>query len=816
MRTLLVTALALMLIASTAPSSRAAWPNNPLTNLAVTAVSNFREAQVMVPDGAGGVILAWSDSRNLNQDIYAHHILASGVVDPAWPANGRALCIQASNQNAPSIVSDGAGGAIVAWHDNRFGDQRPFAQHVLASGVVDPAWPTDGQALSTVTGTTTSPKIVTDGAGGAIVAWHEKRAGNFDVFAQHVLASGAVDPAWPPDGRAMVSDPGIQNGAQAISDGAGGAIVTWIDQRSGTPHIYAQRVLPTGVVDPAWPLNGREICNSHNNDQINPVIASDGTGGAIIAWLDRRNAVDYDIYAQHVSASGVVDPSWPTAATALCSATADQEFARIIPDGANGAIVAWQDLRNGTTDIYAQHVLATGLVDAGWPLDGRGVCVSPGGQTLPTLAGDGAGGAFLTWPDDRGTSRDIYAHHVLATGALDPAWLPKGNAVCTAVNTQDAPVILSDENGGAIVAWNDTRTTTTRNIYAQRIGRYGYLGTPEPELLSVQDVPNDQGGRVKVSWGASYLESDPYNLVTSYKVFRSVPPNLAAAMRGAGAQVMRVSDAAADVVERPGMLFTTSAAGTTYFWEYLATVNVDFLSGYSYLAATAQDSTAPGDPATAFMVQARTAGTQHWESIARTGSSVDNLAPGAPTALTGQYVGGTTHLSWAANLETDLAEYRLYRGTSAGFVPGPDNQVATVDDTTYADAAGAPAYYKLTAVDVHGNESPVALLAPSSTTDVGDGPAELKVSLAPASPNPAARSTQFRYALPRASDVRLAVFDPAGRRVRVLASGFQTAGQHSASWDLRDDGGQPVGMGLYFVRLEADGRAVTRRVAVSR
>jgi hypothetical protein len=65
-----------------------------------------------------------------------------------------------------------------------------------------------------------------------------------------VLASGALDPAWPSGGRAVCAAAGSQSGILALADGAGGAILTWNDQRGGDQNsdVYAQRVQANGVL----------------------------------------------------------------------------------------------------------------------------------------------------------------------------------------------------------------------------------------------------------------------------------------------------------------------------------------------------------------------------------------------------------------------------------------------------------------------------------------------------------------------------------------------------------------------------------------
>ena len=61
------------------------------------------------------------------------------VGEPA-PAGGRIVCSAIGSQQAPTLVTDGAGGAIVTWQDGRnFGLYDVYAQHVLATGAVDPA-----------------------------------------------------------------------------------------------------------------------------------------------------------------------------------------------------------------------------------------------------------------------------------------------------------------------------------------------------------------------------------------------------------------------------------------------------------------------------------------------------------------------------------------------------------------------------------------------------------------------------------------------------------------------------------------------------
>jgi flagellar hook assembly protein FlgD len=72
----------------------------------------------------------------------------------------------------------------------------------------------------------------------------------------------------------------------------------------------------------------------------------------------------------------------------------------------------------------------------------------------------------------------------------------------------------------------------------------------------------------------------------------------------------------------------------------------------------------------------------------------------------------------------------------------------------------------------------------------------------------------FVCAQPQAGEVRLVVYDLAGREVRVLANGRLEADDYRARWDGRNESGQRVSGGMYVVRLEAEGRALVRRLVL--
>lgn len=81
-------------------------------------------------------------------------------------------------------------------------------------------------------------------------------------------------------------------------------------------------------------------------------------------------------------------------------------------------------------------------------------------------------------------------------------------------------------------------------------------------------------------------------------------------------------------------------------------------------------------------------------------------------------------------------------------------------------------------------------------------------------PNPFGLRTEIRYYVPTAGPVSISIHDVTGRRLRALDQRVEQAGPRAITWDRRDDAGTKVGAGVYFVRVEASGRQLSRKVVV--
>lgn len=438
--------------------------------VAVCTAANMQYNPAIVSDGEGGSIIGWYDSRAGNYDVYIQSVDNTGTVK--WSTmNGVAISTVAGNQGGPRMVSDGKGGAVLVWHDTRYGSSNYdiFAQAIDSIGSI--SWTLDGLAISTVAGSNQiDPRIVSDNQCGAVMTWRDMRNGNNDIYAQAIDSTGSVK--WDLNGVAICTSSEAQWTQQIVSDGEGGAIIVWYDYRnsSSTTDIYAQAVDSSGVVK--WATNGIAVCIA-SGVQLNPEIVSDGQGGAIITWDDYRNG-NNDIYAQAIDSTGTV--KWAANGIPICTASGPQTYPRLVSDGDAGAVIAWQ---NNGTDIYAQAVDSSGTVK--WTLDGVAVCTTciDGSDVLnPQIVSDGQGGAIIAWSDIRnGEEEDIYAQSINSSGTIQ--WTQDGVVVLSLAGYQWSPCIASDSLGGAIIV-----CTSDFDIYAQSIFNNGQV----PIELSVFNI----------------------------------------------------------------------------------------------------------------------------------------------------------------------------------------------------------------------------------------------------------------------------------------------------------------------------------------
>ena len=138
-----------------------------------------------------------------------------------------------------------------------------------------------------------------------------------------------------------------------------------------------------------------------------------------------------------------------------------------------------------------------------------------------------------------------------------------------------------------------------------------------------------------------------------------------------------------------------------------------------------------------------------------------------------------------------------------------DHGCPTVGDASYiASAAGEP--YNL------GTNNPelIEMITINNPSDVDEeksetGPKDFKLNQN--FPNPFNSETQISYFLTKGCNVKLTVYNVAGRKVRTLVNGQQEGGPIKVRWDAKDDNAKPVASGIYFYQLQTERFTKTKK-----
>ncbi len=707
---------------------------------AICSAADWQFSQKIISDGAGGAIIVWSDYRDGGydeSDIYAQRVDASGAVQ--WTADGEAICHVTGRQFAPQIVSDGAGGAIIAWADSRTAmSEWIYVHRVSASGVLQ--WGGSGVQLAVTSGPQSGPQLISDGSGGAIAVWVDDEE---DVFAQRVDASGVVQ--WGAGGVQIYPYYGTEELPRLVTDGDGGAIIAWVDDRYGTRDIYAQRVGATGTLE--WQDAGVYVCVA-DNEQRYPQIVSDGAGGAIVAWVDERSAEgEQDVYAQRVDADGFMQ--WTENGVPVCSDGSVQSWAQLTPDGVGGAIITWEDGRGGflRRDIYAQRVEPSGAMR--WTTDGVPVSTAAEAQYYPELVSDGAGGAIIAWIDARNNppATDVYAQRVERNGYLG---LP------SAVITEVAD-IRRDQGGVVEMNW----APSYLDAYPENVVTHYSVWRRMPEgqlhrnagtsLLwqHVGDAGASSGWADALARSAwVHVEDVPAYYLDEYACYAPT-----------------YGDSTEFEIPMTEYMVVAATEDPWVFWES------PVASGYSV------DNLSPGAPRSLAAEPASIDVELTWQPSGEHDEdlSVYNVYRGDES---GFILDETTFV--VATADTSFVDQGPGGGTWYYRVAAEDVHGNEGPPSNEAEAQ------VWTNIEDPDSELPLAFALRGSQPNPFTGLTRVAFDV-PAD----------------GGDVRLEVFDVSGRLVRVLIEGHESAGRKLVSWDGADTSGRRVASGVYYCRMTA-------------
>ncbi len=428
-------------------------------------------------DGLGGILVVLEDEN----EAYGQRIDSEGNI--RWGDGIKLNTIQC--WHSPQVTGDGSGGAFIIWceaeeKDGNYSNFVTYMQKVTPDGEI--LW---GQGGKPVPGSEL-PFIVPDGYGGAIIIqmWRSR------IQLRRIDSEGNL--MWGEKGVTVCTTRSTTGGDPvALADGTGGAIIAWEDDRAGGPRndIYAQRVNSEGEI--IWQEDGIPVSVPCYGQNILRIV-SDGSDGAIVAWkYNNRDPSENHVHAQRLSPDG--EALWQEDGVQVNTVPSTNFYPHtfgMASDGAGGAIIAWPPSRSGdglTSEeetllgLRAQRVDSEGKLQ--WPEEARlfinvnvsGRSGSRGGMLGTSVVADSSGGAIVigvfqsTGPLPRAQKLSPDGELLWKIGGVQLFPDPQAKSY------EDLQV-MSDGSGGAlVVAEAGRKFRYDEKIYAQRIDTEGGL-----------------------------------------------------------------------------------------------------------------------------------------------------------------------------------------------------------------------------------------------------------------------------------------------------------------------------------------------------
>lgn len=260
--------------------------------------------------GDGGTVVGWMDQSTGNLDMQKLNAKGAAV----WGA-GRVLTPPSGAFFLPADLKASGNDVIYSFQaqGRSIGGNQFWAQKFDADG--QPLWSTDYVKLwdNVSTGVMQSgefPKIVDDGAGGAVFCWYYVYALSAQVQAQHILADGSE--VYAHNGVALSTDTtnSRSNPNCSYDEASGDIYAVWeeVGATPGTYGVYAQRLDAGGNL--LWGAQGETLIPVATNGGFSSLIALPRRNGFVAAWTVDSNSLEAEPQ-QAVALNNTGQPVWP-------------------------------------------------------------------------------------------------------------------------------------------------------------------------------------------------------------------------------------------------------------------------------------------------------------------------------------------------------------------------------------------------------------------------------------------------------------------------------------------------------------------------
>lgn len=286
-----------------------------------------------------------------------------------------------------------------------------------------------------------------------------------------------------------------------------------------------------------------------------------------------------------------------------------------------------------------------------------------------------------------------------------------------------------------------------------------------PDILSISDVPDDNGKQVFVIWNPSDNDGIFNNPVVKYSIWRQ----------------------------------------DNQTWTFVGETPAIGSNLYSFVAPTIFDSSiVNGIYWSVFKVVAH--GTAPYilaTSLPDSGYSIDNLIPHTPDSVSAIVYANFVKLLWSEPVDEDFQYFAVFRDTVSNFYVVNKQPIAQVVQSSFEDyniELGKTYFYKILAVDFSGNKSlPSKEISVNLTNVVTCTFVPVSFILYQNYPNPFNNLTNIVFDLPEEIHANISVYDALGRKLETLIDRELKAGKYSIKFDSKD-----YPSGLYFCKFESE------------